>query len=265
MPSAKRDLAPSGLELVAMRIKERAPDMPPWNATVREATGFLELPRLALQLPSLLRIRTTRMCTIVVLPGFGADDRSTWPLRYYLQRLGHEVRGWGAGTNGGSVPDLVRKMGELTLALARERGKPIALVGWSLGGYIAREVARDLPSSVEQVVTLGSPVIGGPKYTRVASIVSRQGWDIDEIEQAVEDRKRVPLKVPVTAIYSRRDGVVSWQACIDGEGNELIEHVEVSSTHLGLGFSPDVYRIVAERLGAPPSREACNGSVRETA
>jgi hypothetical protein len=87
---------------------------------------------------------------------------------------------------------------------------------------------------------------------------------IDEIEQAVEERKRVPLEVPVTAIYSRRDGVVCWQACIDDEGNELIEHVEVGSTHLGLGFSPDVYRIVAGRLGAPLSRQAFNSVVQES-
>ncbi len=127
-------------------------------------------------------------------------------------------------------------------------GRPISLVGWSLGGYLAREIARDLPSRVERVVSFGSPVIGGPKYTTAGRVYERRGIDVDQIERTVEERKRVPLRVPVTAIYSRRDGVVAWQACIDNENNDLIEHIEVEATHLGLGFNPEVFRIVARRL-----------------
>ena len=116
---------------------------------------------------------------------------------------------------------------------------------------IVREVAREIPHRVRQVVTLGSPVIGGPKYTTVAAAMAgNRGWDIDEIERLVEERKRVPLEVPVTAIYSRRDGVVAWRACVDPEGDGPIEHVEVDATHIGLGFSAEVFRLVARRLAA---------------
>jgi len=133
-------------------------------------------------------------------------------------------------------------------AAAAALGAPVALVGWSLGGYVAREIARDHPDSVRRVVTLGSPVIGGPRYTTVARLASVQGWDLEEIEAWVEARKRVPLRVPVTALYSRRDAVVAWRACVDPEPGAPIEHVEVATTHLGFGFSAEVYRLVARRL-----------------
>jgi alpha/beta superfamily hydrolase len=196
-----------------------------------------------------------------VLPGFGTDDRSTWILRRFLTLLGHDARGGSLAANRAEVPQAIAEVGSLVQRMARDLGQPVALVGWSLGGYIAREIARDRPRSVRRVVTLGSPVIGGPKYTTVAALASRQGWDLDEIEAMVEARKIVPLRVPVTAIYSRRDGVVAWQACIDPEGDAPIEHVEVDSTHVGLGFSPDVYRLVARSLVASAPRscgEACS-------
>lgn len=224
--------------------------LPTWYSTLREPVGLLELPRLAASMPGLLRAEAPTRSAVTTLPGFGADDRSTWPLRAYLNRIGHDAEGWGFGTNVDSVPETVERVGSLVRRRADRTGGRVALVGWSLGGYIAREVARDLPDFVARVITFGSPVIGGPKYTKASAVFRRLGNDVDYIERQVEERKSVPLAVPVTAIYSRNDGVVSWEACIDDEQNELIEHVEVSSTHLGLGFSRDVFRIVAERLNA---------------
>ena len=219
----------------------------------REAAGLLELPRLMLSTPSLLKEPRGDGAPVIVVPGFGADDRSTWPLRSFLKAQGYDARGWGRGLNRGPVPDSVDAVGEIV----EQADAPVSLVGWSLGGYIAREVARDLPGRVTRVVTFGSPVIGGPKYTTVAAIAASQGWDLDEIEAAVEERKRTPLRVPVTAIYSRTDGVVAWQACVDSEGSGPIEHVEVETSHVGLGFSADVYRLVARRLAATEqSRDA---------
>ena len=87
----------------------------------------------------------------------------------------------------------------------------MVLVGWSLGGFIAREYAREHPQHVRQVITLGSPVIGGPRYTATARWYASQGFDLDELEQAVAARYANPLTVPITAIYSRRDGVVAWR------------------------------------------------------
>ncbi len=97
------------------------------------------------------------------------------------------------------------------------------------------------------MVTLGSPVVGGPKYTAVAGIFNRQPGALDDIERAVAERYATPLKVPVTAIYSKADGVVAWRACVD-QHSPHVEHVEVFSSHVGLGFAPQALRIVAELL-----------------
>jgi len=126
-------------------------------------------------------------------------------------------------------------------------GEPVVFVGWSLGGYIAREYAREHPGEVRKVVTLGSPVIGGPRYTATAERYRLQGHDLAEIERAIADRYATPLRVPVTAIYSRRDGIVAWRACID-KWSPNVRHVEVSETHVGLAFSPRVLAIVADEI-----------------
>jgi pimeloyl-ACP methyl ester carboxylesterase len=120
-------------------------------------------------------------------------------------------------------------------------------VGWSFGGVIAREAARLDPSAVRRVVTLGTPVVGGPKYTRVARWLHRSGHDVDAIERAVEELNRTPLTVPVRAVYSKTDGVVDWRACID-PWTPTVEHVEVRSSHLGMGHHPAVLEVVARRL-----------------
>jgi pimeloyl-ACP methyl ester carboxylesterase len=190
---------------------------------------------------------------VLVVPGFGTGDASTAPLRGYLRWLGHDVRGWGLGVNGGDVALLVRLLIERIVAVASERQLPVALIGWSLGGVLAREAMRERPEIVARVITLGTPVVGGPKYTTVAEIYRRRGYDLDAIEAAARARDAVPLRRPVTALFSRGDGVVAWQACVD-RSNEVVEHVEVDGTHVGLGMNPDVYRIVAHRLVGSTAR-----------
>jgi len=229
---------------------------PPPGGLLRELGGTLELPRLLLRAPELSRAPRGDGAPLLVLPGFGASDGSTALLRGYLRWLGHRARGWGLGVNRGDVPALVPRVIERVEGLSRRRGGPLALVGWSLGGVLAREAARERPELVSRVVTLGSPVVGGPKYTAVADFYRRQGVDLDAIEAEVAARNATPIQVPVLAIYSRRDNVVSWQACID-EHSPGVEHVEVAATHLGLGFSPDVWVRIAQAVAAPdPAREA---------
>lgn len=130
-----------------------------------------------------------------------------------------------------------------------ELGEPLVAVGWSLGGYLAREVAREIPDRFRKVITLGSPIIGGPRFTAAAGWYLSHGFDLDQIEREVADRYRTPLVVPVVAIYSKRDGIVSWEACID-RWSPGVRHIEVDSTHLGLAFSPQVLDIVAGEVGA---------------
>jgi pimeloyl-ACP methyl ester carboxylesterase len=183
----------------------------------------------------------------MVLPGYGTGDGATAILRAYLSWLGHDVRPWGLGRNDGEVPALLPRVVARVAALAQETGRPVRLVGWSLGGYLAREASRDLPSAVDSVITLGAPVVGGPRYTLAARAYRRRGVDLDAIEAAVASREDVPLTRPVLALYSRRDGIVSWQACIDRR-NAGVEHVEVETSHLGFVLSATVLLLVATRL-----------------
>ena len=222
----------------------KAPD--PWRAG-RELGAVLELPRLAWRAPFLLSLPRGGGAPVMVLPGFGTGDASTLVLRAFLRGLGYDARGWGLGRNRGDVRALVPRLLEKALAFHAKRGQPLRLVGWSLGGVIAREVARERPELVACVVTLGSPVVGGPKYTLAAEFYRRQGVDLDALEVQIAEREKLAIERPITAIYSRRDGIVAWQACID-RSNPRVTHAEVEATHTGLGFNAEVYELVARAL-----------------
>lgn len=239
----------TGVRMTRGRIPRTNPDLSPpsWRAGLAELATPVDLVRLALRWPWLPADRTGGRSTVLLVPGFGAAEGSLFALHRYLERRDFETVPWGLGRNYGDASKLMPLLAERVRTLARERGEPIALVGWSMGGYLAREAARDEPASVRHVITIGSPVVGGPKYTAVAPYYRRKGVDVDALEREVAERYRVPLPCPVTAIYSRRDGVVAWRACID-EWSPNVEHICVGSTHIGLGFSPEVLEIVADRL-----------------
>jgi pimeloyl-ACP methyl ester carboxylesterase len=189
---------------------------------------------------------------VIVIPGFATDDGWTESLRTFLTSLGWDARGWELGRNHGRVPQLIPRVVDRTAELADESGRQVRLVGWSLGGYLVREAARERPDLVDRVITLGAPVVGGPKYTASAPMYRKRGYDLDSIEADVEARDADPLRVPVEAVYSRSDGVVAWRACVDRR-NPRVRHHEVRSSHLGLVASPEVFRLVAELLAVPPS------------
>ena len=215
--------------------------------TLQELRLPLDALRWAPQWFGLPRGRAAISRTVVLLPGFGAGPRSLVALRGHLRRRGHSASDWGLGRNTGRVPHLRDALRERISRLVRETGGPVTLVGWSLGGYIARELARENPDLVRRIVTLGSPVVGGPRYTATARWYASQGSDLEQMERAVKDRYAKPLRTPVVAIYSKRDGVVAWQACID-RWSPHVRNVEVDESHFGMGFAPDVLRIVAEEV-----------------
>ena len=148
----------------------------------------------------------------------------------------------------GNVPALVPRVAARIAELARQTERPIKLVGWSLGGVLAREAIRLHPGRVDRVVTMGTPVVGGPKYTVAAEYYRRRGFDLDHVEERFAEANSAPLPVRITAIYSRLDGVVAWKACIDHNPHNNVEHVEVEAGHAELGFSSRVFRIVAQSL-----------------
>ena len=222
------------------------PQGPPALGTqLGEARAVLEVARLVRAAPWLARAPRGGS-RVIDLPGWRAPEASNLPLRLFLRALGHDPRPWGLGTNLGDPEGDAERLVE---RLRAERGAdPVALVGWSLGGVVAREVARALPDRVSRVVTFGSPIVGGPSYTFAASRYPEEERRriTALIRQLDADR---PIEVPITAIYSRRDGVVDWRACVD-HASPRVEHVEVGSTHLGLGLDPDVWWTVAQALAA---------------
>lgn len=222
-------------------------EAPQSSGVLREARGLIELPRLLLRFPDLRRQPRGHGEPVLILPGYGAGDISTAILKFYLRYLGYKAHGWGLGRNIGTVEDLLPRVLKRLGSLARRNRQEVRLIGWSFGGYLARELARERPDLVHQVITLGTPVIGGPKYTVVAERYRRRGIDIEAIAAQVEFRNQISLCTPVVAIYSRADGFVAWRACIDSSAAN-VEHVEVRTTHIGFGFSPEVYKIIAQRL-----------------
>lgn len=176
---------------------------------------------------------------VMLLPGFGAGPGSMWLIRRYLRQCGFRTWDWGQGKNHGDVRSLSPRVIERLKTLVEHTGEPFALVGWSLGGYIAREITREHPELVRRVITLGSPVVGGPKYTSVARVYERRGISTDQVEAATLERYANPLRRPVRALYSQSDGVVAWRACIDRFSDD-VEHIRVTGSHLGLGFSKQV-------------------------
>lgn len=224
----------------------------------RGLAGLTEEWRTAL-LPAHLMLRSPRLARVpcgdggpaVLVPGWRAPEATMAPLRLYLRRLGHEATGWGLGVNHGHPERDAAIMVDRVGALHERTGRPVALVGWSLGGLIAREVARRVPDSVSQVVTYGTPVVGGPTYTVGAAAYGEV--ECRRIQALSEDLDRTdPIRVPITAIFTRRDHVVDWPACID-RVSPRVRHVEVGSTHLGLGLDPHVWETVATALGSAPA------------
>ncbi|MEL7538205.1 MAG: hypothetical protein AAFM91_14255 [Pseudomonadota bacterium] len=218
---------------------------------------------------------------VIVVPGFGADDRSTAPLRHYLKSRGFTAEGWGLGRNlaginlrhtledlspswdvdrqrepyrgEAGVPYLCDRFIDRVRERHAELERPIALIGWSLGGYVTREAARDLPEIVNRVVTLGSPIVGGPKYTAAAQFFTKRGMDLDWIESEIGKRDARPISQPVTAIYSKSDAIVSWEAALD-RSNESVKHIEVDAAHLGMAFNPTIWSHVLDALAPRADR-----------
>ncbi len=215
----------------------------------REIFGIFDLASLIAHIPKINKLpKTGNGETILVLPGYGTDDTIMTPLRNFLIHLGYNAIGWGLGENHGNVPQLLEQVKDLIVNLSRESNQKIIIIGWSLGGYIGREAARDHQDFVEKVITLGSPIIGGPKYTSIGDLFSkRYSIDLELLEKEIDDRFQTPLEIPLYSIYSKYDNIVSWEACVD-KYSPRITNKEVNSTHIGLIVKYEVYKLVSEYL-----------------
>jgi pimeloyl-ACP methyl ester carboxylesterase len=188
---------------------------------------------------------------VLFLPGLLADDHTFLPMRRTLRTLGYRTHGWRLGRNIGPTFTAVRGMENRIDELADRYGRPVSVVGWSLGGVYARALARRRPEHVRQVITLGSPIrMQHRGQTRATSTFERFAHLHVEQPGYPLEQDDPPLVAPATSIYSRCDGIVSWKACLDLPAPNA-ENIAIYCSHLGFGHHPAAIWAVADRLAQP--------------
>ena len=203
-------------------------------------------------LPWLKRLPRGDGHPVIVFPGLGAADITTAPLRSFLQDLGYSAYPWKQGFNFGPRRGVLDAVRAHVQRIAERHGEPVSLIGWSLGGLYAREMAKEFPQLARCVITLGAPFAGHPRATnawRFYEMVS--GQNVHDPVLIAQMRGTPP--VPTTSIYSRTDGVVAWQCSLNDE-SPLAENIEVHASHIGMGMNPLAMFAIADRLRQEPKK-----------
>jgi pimeloyl-ACP methyl ester carboxylesterase len=225
---------------------------PSLGLLLAEARSLLELNASVLLSPVLRQASKGDGHPVLVLPGFLASDLSTLLLRRFLKHLGYQSNAWGLGRNIGGVYRMRTQLGELLTGIHARSGRKVSLIGWSLGGVYARDLALNMPDMVRSVITMGCPFAGDLTATnarRIYEVLS--GEPIKNV--ALDDLKALSgdLPVPTTSIFSRTDGIVNWQTSLV-KPSPTAENIEVClASHVGLGVNPAVLWAVADRLAQP--------------
>jgi len=189
---------------------------------------------------------------VIVFPGLGASDTSTLMLRNFLRQRGYTAYPWLQGFNFGPRQGVLDACRSHVRDIANRHNEPVSLIGWSLGGIYAREIAKEQPDNARCVITLGSPFVGHPRATnawRFYELVSGQAVH----DHALTAQVRVPPGCPTTSIFSKTDGVVAWQCSIN-EPSASSENIEVQASHIGMGLNPLALYAIADRLRQDPQR-----------
>ncbi len=186
---------------------------------------------------------------VLVLPGFMASDRSTVPLRKFVEKLGYSAYGWDLGRNDAKVEFLTELMYRVE-DIHKKHGEKVSLIGWSLGGVFARQIAKAKPELIRQVITLGSPFRGVSEPNNVAWVYNliTGGKRVRDVAPELLADLPLPAPVPTTAIYSKEDGIVPWKLCMEKTEDDLHQNIQVRGSHLGFGVNPSVLNIIADRL-----------------
>ena len=249
--------APRDTEELDPRLEIRRPKLG-WTA-LESARFMMETATLMGTWPMLATAPRGDGHPVMILPGFATSDAMTVMLRQYLSMMGYDVYPWELGWNldqhsvGENGEHIARRIDEI----ADGTGLKVSLVGWSLGGVIAREAARREAlepdgGGLRQVITLGSPFGGNPRATSLTGLYELlTGNKVSSNETLARYAfGHHPLEVPSTAIYSRSDGITAWENCVS-ETNAITENVEVHSSHFGFVANPAVFWAVADRLALP--------------
>ncbi|MCY1672758.1 alpha/beta hydrolase [Novosphingobium sp. SL115] len=228
---------------------------PQMGWTMLETPRFLtEAAMLALAWPMLGKAPRGDGHPVMVLPGFATNDGMTVLLRSFLAKLGYQVFPWDLGWNldQHSAGENGEHLAARIDAIAAQTHQKVSLVGWSLGGVIAREAARRDHGGLRQIVTLGSPFTGNPRATSLTSLYEMLTGNVVTSDETAARYAggHHPLPVPSTAIFSRSDGITAWENCVSATDPHT-ENIEVHCSHFGFVANPGVFWAVADRLALP--------------
>jgi len=184
---------------------------------------------------------------VIVFPGFGGSDLSTKPLRGLLKALGYQAHGWGLGSNLLFDQQLEAEMVALVNEVADNSEQKVSLIGWSLGGLYAREIAKSCPQQVRCVISLGSPISGQSSHSNAHALFQALNGEQSKAELDRSRRLHEAPPVPTTSIYSKTDGIVAWEGSVQKMAADT-ENIEVPASHLGIGVNPLVMCVLADRL-----------------
>ena len=214
-----------------------------------EVRAILELGTYLPALPILRNMPKGDGHPVLVYPCFLATNRATLPMRYLLKDRGYQAYGWKMGRNQGYSPAMDTLMQERVWRLFKRHGRKISLIGWSLGGVYAREIARAVPEAVRQVITLGSPFAHAQKASNLGWLYNLvSGERLERLDPHLLERMMEPPPVPSTAIFSRGDGVVAWSCAMEQRRGLETDNVEVAGSHCGLGHNPLALYVIGDRL-----------------
>lgn len=228
-------------------------DLQPPNAWLMmlEARAPWEFAAMLAAMPWLARMPVGDGHPVVVFPGLGASDTSTLALRNFVRDRGYTTYPWKQGFNFGPRHGVLDACREHVQQIASRHREKVSLIGWSLGGIYAREIAKEQPAHTRCVITLGTPFAGHPRATnawRFYEMVSGQRTH----DAAMLAQIRQPPPVPTTSIYSRTDGIVAWQCSLNAQAPHT-ENIEVQASHVGMGMNPLALYAVADRLRQDPA------------
>ena len=186
---------------------------------------------------------------VLVIPGFLGSDYSTSLLREFIDDLGYKSYDWGLDRNLANFEDLEFLAMKIDNLFGKHH-KKVTLIGWSLGGVYARQLAKQKKERVRQVITLGAPFNGvnEPNHARWLFENVKEWQGTAGVDEATIADLPIPAPVPTTAIYSKEDGVVPWEVCVEKEEDTTHQNIQVHGSHLGLAANPSVFYIIADRL-----------------